>query len=408
MKKPKSCPHCSSSQTRRNGRHKSDNAQKFLCVSCGKSFRGRYKNKAVKPATHKKLERLADQGLSVRKIAATLGISPTTVQTKKVISNVVYQSLINTPYDIPPADRHVVSWSGGKDSSALLVWALAHIPREKLCFVFCDTGWESPVTYRFIDEVNGRLLNGELVILKSQKYDGLLDLAEKKRRFPSVKARFCTEQLKIVPMIEWILEQGCNLAVYQGIRGEESLARSLLKPCDDYFRPQIEYANEPYVHLCPSDRSKHCDRSGQRVCGVKHRKRKPLYQDRVMRWLENYWCKVERPFFHWKSRDILSFCKKHGVLNPLYEMGFSRVGCFPCIMENKRGIASIARHAPERIDLLEKAEQALQSTFFPYSKTPDSVSEKPTIRDVVRWSQMGDYKSDAFDHPCVSQFHKCE
>jgi 3'-phosphoadenosine 5'-phosphosulfate sulfotransferase (PAPS reductase)/FAD synthetase len=52
---------------------------------------------------------------------------------------------------------HVVSWSGGKDSSALVVWALVHLPQADTRYVFCDTGWKSPLTYRFIEAIKPKL-----------------------------------------------------------------------------------------------------------------------------------------------------------------------------------------------------------------------------------------------------------
>lgn len=48
--------------------------------------------------------------------------------------------------------------------------------------VFCDTGWEHPLTYKYIEEIRDRLgLN--LVTLKSKKFDGMVDLARKKTRW---------------------------------------------------------------------------------------------------------------------------------------------------------------------------------------------------------------------------------
>lgn len=105
-----------------------------------------------------------------------------------------------------------------------------------------------------------------------------------------------------------------------------------------------------------------------------------------MAWLERHSCRVERPLFHWKTKDILKLCRQHGVLNPLYDEGFSRVGCFPCFMENKAGLAALARYAPERIDLIAQAEAGTSHTFFPYSKVPDSQCLKPGIRGVIRWA----------------------
>lgn len=44
--------------------------------------------------------------------------------------------------------------------------------------VFCDTGWEHPLTYKYIEEVQEQLgLN--LITVKSKKFNGMVDLTKK-------------------------------------------------------------------------------------------------------------------------------------------------------------------------------------------------------------------------------------
>lgn len=45
----------------------------------------------------------------------------------------------------------IVSVSGGKDSTAMLLKALEEHPREQIMPVFCDTGWEHPAVYEYLD-----------------------------------------------------------------------------------------------------------------------------------------------------------------------------------------------------------------------------------------------------------------
>ena len=40
----------------------------------------------------------------------------------------------------------IVTFSGGKDSLAALLWVREHITTN-FTTVFCDTGWEHPLTY---------------------------------------------------------------------------------------------------------------------------------------------------------------------------------------------------------------------------------------------------------------------
>ena len=100
----------------------------------------------------------------------------------------------------------LVAYSGGKDSQACLLWAVEKYGAKNVTAIFCDTGWENPVTYQHIKETTD-LLNVELVIVMSARYKGMIELAKAKKRFPSSQARFCTSELKSIPFIDYVLEQ---------------------------------------------------------------------------------------------------------------------------------------------------------------------------------------------------------
>lgn len=68
-----------------------------------------------------------------------------------------------------------LTFSGGKDSLASLLWTREHITKN-FTTVFCDTGWEHPLTYEYINRIADKL-HLDLVTLKSKKYDGVVDLA---------------------------------------------------------------------------------------------------------------------------------------------------------------------------------------------------------------------------------------
>ena len=53
--------------------------------------------------------------------------------------------------------RHVISVSGGKDSTATLLLALKRVPREQIVPIFCDTGNEIPVTHAYLDDLESHL-----------------------------------------------------------------------------------------------------------------------------------------------------------------------------------------------------------------------------------------------------------
>ena len=200
---------------------------------------------------------------------------------------------------------------------------------KKFTTVFCDTGWESELTYRYIDEI-GQKLNIEIVKLKSKKYSGLIDLAEKKTRFPSSQRRFCTSELKSVPMIDYLLDEvNDDFIVIQGIRGAESASRAAMNAQCNYFK----------YYLNPYKVDKNC---------------KPKYhtyrRKDVLKFCEKHATDVIRPVFDWSAQQVIDYILDNGLEpNPLYRMGMKRVGCFPCIMAGLSEIHQIATRFPERI-----------------------------------------------------------
>lgn len=112
--------------------------------------------------------------------------------------------------------RHIVSLSGGKDSTALAIYLRDRIP--DLEYVFCDTGEELPETYTYLDQLEV-YLGREIRRLKPrQTFEELLLM--RRGYLPSSQARWCTEHLKIEPFEEEIGDDICHN--YIGIRADES------------------------------------------------------------------------------------------------------------------------------------------------------------------------------------------
>ncbi|HEX4084333.1 MAG TPA: phosphoadenosine phosphosulfate reductase family protein [Chthoniobacteraceae bacterium] len=265
------------------------------------------------------------------------------------------------PTRYPIAERfdvlNHIGVSGGKDSTALLIWALreSDYPRDSIVASFSDTGNESSVTYRYIDYLEDALQIG---IIRVKPPKDFFELAKWKRRFPGAKARFCTQFLKIYPTAGLIrhLEARCKtLVLHSGVRAAESAARADLTP--ETFDPVF-----------------------------------------------GHW--VKRPLLTWSIGQIWDYHHAHGIKpNPLYAAGMSRVGCFPCIMSRKSEIRRIATLFPEAIDRIREEEKISggaangnYSSFFPAKTVPVHQCSRTyvnckgktfrvaTIDDVVRWS----------------------
>ncbi len=193
--------------------------------------------------------------------------------------------------------KHIVCFSGGKDSTALVLWAKENLP--EFTTVFCDTGWEHPITYAYVEEINQTLLGGQLVTLTSEKYPGgFVQLCCDRKMVPGVKTRFCTQELKVFPLHKYFESLDDEVTSYQGIRADESASRANMQE---------------------------------------------------EQWLDDaggYW--VRRPLLRWTAEMCFDMMRKHGVKpNPLYLLGSSRVGCFPCIMTGLGELKRILSFFPE-------------------------------------------------------------
>jgi 3'-phosphoadenosine 5'-phosphosulfate sulfotransferase (PAPS reductase)/FAD synthetase len=272
--------------------------------------------------------------------------------------------------------------SGGKDSTACLLLALERHPKDEVRAVYADTGNEHELVDGYIEyleertgisvhkirpdftdwwwrrrdyvrdhwpekdvpaDVVARVL---AVMEKGPTGNPYLDLCIIKGRFPSRKAQFCTQFLKTEPLTEYalqLIDSHGAVESWQGVRAEESPSRAQL--------PERERLAE----------------------GLS----------------------VYRPILKWTADEVFAQHRRAGVEpNPLYRLGMDRVGCMPCINQNKDGMLEISKRFPQHIDriaeweaIVSSASKRGNSTFIPAPGENDTAWERGNIRAVVQWSQ---------------------
>jgi 3'-phosphoadenosine 5'-phosphosulfate sulfotransferase (PAPS reductase)/FAD synthetase len=204
----------------------------------------------------------------------------------------------------------VVSVSGGKDSTACaLALREAAVPFR---MVFADTGWEAPETYAHLDHLRAKL--GPIDVVGSSR-GGMVAKIRSRAGFPARMQRWCTRELKIEPLRKYhdAIEaaEDMETVCVMGVRAQESAARAQMAVFED-------------------------DPPGALSWGG---------------WL---W----RPILTWSVADVLAIHHRHGVqVNPLYQRGHDRVGCYPCIFARKEEVRLVAQHMPERIDEIRELER---------------------------------------------------
>ncbi len=230
--------------------------------------------------------------------------------------------------------RHIISLSGGKDSTATLLLACDRLQKTAIQPVFVDTGNEHTETYRYLDFLESHLdipitrltpdftrqmaekrhfiardsrigrgkRGAKLRWSNRRKREALanlhpsgnqfLDLCMLKGMFPSNRSRFCTEYLKkdvFVDFVDDLAQKGGRVIVWQGIRRDESDKRKNAK--------LFERVGKGFYHF--------------------------------------------RPLIDWTEADVFRFIAEKGLpANPLYAH-LGRVSCAPCVYSNKKDLRAI-------------------------------------------------------------------
>lgn len=325
---------------------------------------------------------------------------------------------------------HVVSMSGGKDSTATAILAIEHHSRDACRFVFADTGNEHATTYEYalhylpkalgitVDVVRAdfseqfatkranlaRIAAGEpeSAVYGRRKFmyqwtpeaaaralellhptgNPYLDMCLVKGGFPSRKRQYCTDYLKTQPLTAYavdLLDAGHSVWSWQGVRIDESHSR----------RERLQGTGA-------------CVKAFEEVGGG----------------LYNY-----RPILRWTARDVFQAHEFAGINpNPLYLQGMDRVGCMPCINCSKAELREIARRFPAEVERIAEWERLVSSVCRPRSPvsffhlgTQGHTGETSTIHAVVDWSRTTrggrQYNLlDQLDEPtaCSSSYGLCE
>lgn len=143
--------------------------------------------------------------------------------------------------------KHIVSFSGGKDSTALL---LKMIEKDMQIdeIIFADTGVEFPEMYEHIEDVE-KYINRQITVIKAEKDFEYYMLNHIKTRgknkgkagysWPDFRNRWCTTILKQNVFKDYLKDKG-NIVEYHGIsfdekeRAERNKDRNIKYPLIDW------------------------------------------------------------------------------------------------------------------------------------------------------------------------------
>lgn len=276
----------------------------------------------------------------------------------------------------------IVCFSGGKDSQACLIQAVKQYGADRIEAVFCDTGWEHPDTYQHITNICAQM-GTKLTTLKPEL--GFVELAKKKKRFPSVFKRFCTIELKIKPTIDYFLSLDESVLVIEGVRAQESTKRAAMSEECMYFRSYFDGING---------------------------KKESYRRKEVIEWCKTHDASVHRPIFRWTAQEVIDCILEAGQKpNPLYYRGYSRVGCMPCIMSRMSNIR-LLNDDPAMKQRLIEAEKYVGKSFFSVDTIPKRFCKNGVYamaEEVFKYVSDKNATLDMFEpeggYACMSMFH---
>jgi 3'-phosphoadenosine 5'-phosphosulfate sulfotransferase (PAPS reductase)/FAD synthetase len=239
--------------------------------------------------------------------------------------------------------RHVVSLSGGKDSSALAVVLKERFPQLPVEYAFCDTEYELPETYEYLDRLEA-FLGKKIVRLNALDHLGIARKPGRKAFdvwlneyyggfLPNPRTRWCTRVLKIKPFEAFI---GTSTAYsYIGIRADEKR--------DGYVaKKPVVISDRANIHPC-------------------------------------------YPFkdLNFGINDVAAALERSGLGLPTYYKWRSRSGCYFCFYQQRGEWARLRREHPhlfESAKSFEKLEEAKRYTWVD-SKSLDEVVKAVGIDD---------------------------
>jgi len=226
-------------------------------------------------------------------------------------------------------DTVVVAYSGGKDSTASLVWCKEAFPGKMVLGLLADTGIEPPGTKEYVELVGQRtgipiVWCDDPVHLKDGRVlRDVFDVVRRSGRFPLPGRCDWRSLLKTERVRRWLRAQKLERPVLvMGQRWEESAQRSRLP----YFSGGQAWRNG---------------------------------------------AEIFRPILAWVVEDVYAYVRERGVpLHPAYEWGFRRLSCMPCVMAPAGDLELLAQVYPERLERMVALEQEIGVNFHPrYSIT---------------------------------------
>ena len=196
---------------------------------------------------------------------------------REIIERLESKTIMFMKSIFPNPSTVIVPWSGGKDSTVALILALKAYGKRRVVAVYCDTGAEFPHTQNYVEDVAKKL--GVSIVTT---YAGIDREILRRRQLPTHSNRWCT------------------------IMKVNSIEKTI-----------GELVSDPETTIL--------------VLGDRDSESEPRSRRPVVRVNTRINVTEIAPLKMWGTAHVQTYLLKNNIgLNPLYDLGFYRIGCYIC------------------------------------------------------------------------------
>lgn len=224
----------------------------------------------------------------------------------------------------------IITYSGGKDSDVLLHLARRFLTTQQIEVSHSVTTVDAPQTNRHVNKV---FKDCEAAGIKTFKtiphYKGkpinMWELIVEKSTVPTRMARFCCATFKETSRPNHFIATGVRESESTGRKGRDVFTVKAKTKSDAQFY-SLEHVAEVFEESKESGAAQGLKPNDTDVWDCRFienaKKKKDL---------------IAHPIYEWNDHDVWDYIHENNIeTNPLYEMGYTRVGCVGCPMASHR------------------------------------------------------------------------
>lgn len=207
-------------------------------------------------------------------------------------------------------EKLVLAYSGGKDSDVMLNLAEKELNRSDFVVVNSHTTVDAPQTVYYIKEVFKKLESKGIETKIIYPDTSMWKLIVKKGMPPTRLQRYCCQELKEMSIPNRLVSLGVRSSESEGRKGKDTFSiRAKTKDKALFF--SLDHVEEVHREALEIN--------------------DPVWDCTLIKTMRDHKDTIVNPIYEWTNTDVWLYIRQNNMkYNPLYDMGYSRVGCIGC------------------------------------------------------------------------------